>query len=237
MNDETKTEADRLADARERLMRAALPHVAFDGWTRATMDAAIGDCDLSPDLAASAAPRGAIDLAVAFHRAGDRELKAAPPDFDGLRYSEKVAALVRRRIEIAAAEREAVRRGVTLFSLPIHAAEGARLIWGTADLIWTMLGDTSRDYNWYTKRTILSGVYSSTVLYWLGDEGEGAEATWAFLDRRIEDVMRFEKTKAKLRDNPLARALFAGPKALLERIQAPGETPAGPLTGLPGRKG
>lgn len=236
MSEETKTEADRLAEARERLLRAALPHVAFDGWTRETMSAAVADSGVAPDLAAVAAPRGAIDLAVAFHRAGDRELEAAAPSLDGLRYSEKVAALVRRRIEIASGEREAVRRGVTLFSLPVHAAEGARLIWGTSDLIWNILGDASRDYNWYTKRTILAGVYSSTVLFWLGDESEAAEATWAFLDRRIEDVMRFEKTKARLRENPVARALFAGPKAVLERIRAPSAAASDLPVRLPGRK-
>ncbi len=104
-----------------------------------------------------------------------------------------------------------MRRGTTLFALPQHAADGARAIWGTADAIWTALGDTSRDLNWYTKRATLSGVYASTVLYWLGDDSTGHQATWEFLDRRIDDVMQIEKAKAAFRENPLGKALLAGP--------------------------
>ena len=96
-----------------------------------------------------------------------------------------------------------------MLALPHHAAEGARAIWGTADAIWTALGDRSTDINWYTKRVSLSAVYGATVLYWMGDDSEGHQATWDFLDRRIETVMSFEKTKAALRENPLAKALIA----------------------------
>lgn len=232
------------AETLDRLVAAALPHVAFDGWSGKTLDAAIAEAGVSPGAARLAAPRGGVDLAAAFHRQGDRTMaeRAATLDLEALRYSERVARLVRLRIEVVAGEREAVRRGVTLFSLPGHAAEGARLIWGTADAIWTALGDTSTDYNWHTKRAILSGVYGSVVLYWLGDQSDGAEATWAFLDRRIGDVMRFEKTKAKLRGNPLARAAFAGPKAILERFAPGAKSGAGmgaktPPFGAPGQGG
>ena len=107
------------------------------------------------------------------------------------------------RIEIAGEHKEAVRRGTTLFALPHMAAEGAKLIWGTADAIWTALGDTSQDANWYTKRLTLSGVYSAVVLYWLGDDSLDMQATDAFLERRIDNVMQFEKFKAQARQNPV----------------------------------
>ncbi|MEL7463450.1 MAG: COQ9 family protein [Pseudomonadota bacterium] len=238
MSEETKSETDRLDEARAALVEAALPHVAFDGWTRATMKAAAADAGVAEDIAALAAPRGGVDLAAAFHRMGDARMisQAAAMDLEALRYSERVARLVKLRIEVVGEDREAVRRGATLFSLPIHGPEGARLIWGTADAIWNALGDASRDYNWYTKRAILSGVYSSTVLYWLGDQSPEAEATWAFLDRRIENVMQFEKTKAKFKDNKLAGALFAGPKAVLGLIKAPGERAPNVPVGFPGRR-
>ncbi|MGB0412011.1 MAG: COQ9 family protein [Pikeienuella sp.] len=234
-----KTESDHIADARAKLLAAALPHVAFDGWTRDTFEAAITDSGLDDGLARSAAPRGGIDLAIAFHRAGDAAMVAAldAEDLSAMRFSERIEYAVRKRIEIAGLDREAVRRGVTLFALPINAAEGAKLVWGTADKIWTTLGDSSTDYNWYSKRTILSGVYSATLLYWLGDESEGAEATWAFLTRRIAGVMQFEKVKAQVRDNKLASALLAGPKMLLSGIKAPGSGGTGTPVGLPGRKG
>ncbi|MEM8754292.1 MAG: COQ9 family protein [Pseudomonadota bacterium] len=236
MTDDAKSETIHIAEAREKLLSAALFHVPFDGWSATSFKAAAADSGLDQTLVKAAAPRGAIDLAVAFHRAGDRDLKeeAEKLDLESLRYSEKVARLVRARIELAAREREAVRRGVTLFSLPIYAAEGARLIWETADAIWTILGDTSEDYNWYTKRAILSGVYSSTVLFWLGDDSEGSEATWRFLDRRIEDVMRFEKVKSAVKSNRLAQFALIGPKAALSLVRAPGARRGRLPVGLPG---
>ena len=157
-------------------------------------------------------------------------------DLTALRYRDRVIACVRKRIEIAGADREAVRRGVTLFALPFNAAEGAKLIWGTADAIWNVLGDTSDDYNWYSKRTILSGVYSSTVLFWLGDDSEGNEGTWEFLDRRIDGVMQFEKVKAQMRDNKLAQLALWGPKQALSLIKAPSKAGTGTPVGLPGRR-
>ena len=104
-----------------------------------------------------------------------------------------------RRLELVAGEREAVRRGVALFALPHHAADGARAIWHTADAIWNALGDTSRDFSWYSKRATLSAVYSSALLYWLGDDSPGASATREFVGRRIDDVMQFEELKGGAR--------------------------------------
>lgn len=235
---ERKTESDHIATARAKLLDAALPHVAFDGWTRDTFEAAIADSGLDDGLARSAAPRGGIDLAIAFHKAGDAQMIAAleAEDLSAMRFSERIEYAVRKRIEIAGQDREAVRRGATLFALPINAAEGAKLVWGTADAIWNTLGDTSTDYNWYSKRTILSGVYSTTVLFWLGDDSEGSEATWSFLSRRISGVMQFEKVKAQVRGNKLASALLAGPKLLLSGIRAPGAGGTGTPVGLPGRR-
>ncbi|MFN4170291.1 MAG: COQ9 family protein [Pseudorhodobacter sp.] len=197
---------------RAAILDAALLHVPFDGWSEATFRAAIRESDVAEGLARALFPRGGVDLALEFHRAGDRQMaeRLASADLAGLRYSEKVAHAIRTRLEIVE-DRELVRRGTTLFALPRHAGEGARAIWGTADAIWRALGDTSRDFNWYSKRATLSAVYGATVLYWLGDDSPGRVATWDFLDRRIADVMRIEKVKAGLRDNPIARAMRAGP--------------------------
>lgn len=206
---------------KDRLLQAALPHVAFDGWSDVAFQAAVADSGVAPGLARALFPRGGIDLAVAYHQAGDRAMVAnlAARDLTTLRFRDRVALAIRLRLE--GADRELVRRGSTLFALPQNAAEGAGLIWATADAVWSALGDTSRDLNWYTKRTSLSAVYAATVLYWLGDHSEDAAETWAFLDRRIENVMAFEKTKATLRANPLSQALMRGPFKILERISAP----------------
>ncbi|MBT8423397.1 MAG: COQ9 family protein, partial [Silicimonas sp.] len=125
-----------------------------------------------------------------------------------------------------------VRRATALFSLPIHAAEGAKLIWETADHVWTALGDTSEDMNWYTKRATLSCVWGATVLYWLGDDSPGHANTVAFIDRRIEDVMRIEKVKGKLRENPLTKPLMELQAGLFKRVRMPDATH---LRDLPGR--
>lgn len=225
-----------MQELKERLLDAALPHVAFDGWSEATFAAAAAEAGIAPGAARAACPRGARDLAVAFHRRGDAamlELFRAL-HLDGMRFSQKVAAAVRCRIE-AAGDREIVRRSAALFALPHLAPEGAKLIWDTAGLIWTTLGDTSDDINWYTKRASLSAVYASTVLYWLGDDSPGHEATWAFLDRRIDEVMRIEKLKARVSDSPSLSRLFAGPAALAGRVRAPRRGPDPPLPGRWGR--
>lgn len=218
-----KTEEEHLAEARERLLDAALPHVPFDGWSDSTLKGAISDSGVDAGLARLAFPRGGIDMALAFHRRGDRALAAeiAGTDIRAMRIRDRVAHCVRRRIELVADHREAVRRGAALLALPIYAPEGARAIWETADTIWTLCGDDATDYNWYTKRMILASVYSATLLYWLGDTSPGAERSWEFLDRRIGDVMRFEKTRAELGNNPLVRAALWGPMQVLKHVRPP----------------
>lgn len=204
------------------LLDAALPHVAFDGWSEASFKAAARDADLSDAEARALAPRGAIDLAVAYHRRGDQAMlaKLADADLTGMRFRDKVITALKLRLE-AMDDREAVRRASTLFSLPNHAAEGGKLVWETADHVWTALGDESRDGNWYSKRAILSGVWASTVLYWLGDDSADFADTHDFIDRRIEDVMRFEKLKGQLRDNPLTKPFMQMQEAVMGKMRAP----------------
>ncbi|MEP4248290.1 COQ9 family protein [Tateyamaria sp.] len=205
----------------ERLLDAALLHVPFDGWSETTLQAAARDADIDPAMVQALCPRGAVTLALAFHARGDAVMVARlKSDVLPERFSDKIAAGVRFRIE-AVSDKEAVRRGTTLFALPMHAADGAKAIWGTADKIWDTLGDTSEDVNWYTKRATLSGVYSATILFWLGDDSADNQATWAFLERRISDVMQIEKVKAQVRDSKLLSGVLAGPNWLLGQIKAP----------------
>lgn len=218
--------------AKTQLLDAALSHVPFDGWSEATFQAAIRDTDIAPAVARSICPRGATDLAASFHHRGDEAMleRIKSENMTHLKFSEKVAAAVRYRIEVVS-DKEAVRRGTTLFALPMHVAEGGKLIWGTADHIWSALGDTSDDVNWYTKRATLSGVYSATVLYWLGDDSPDSSATWEFLDRRIADVMQIEKFKSSVRKNPVLSRLLTGPNWIMSQIKAPAKMPKMDLPG------
>ncbi|MCL3880977.1 COQ9 family protein [Marivita sp. GX14005] len=219
-------------DTATRLLDAILAHVPFDGWSQTAFEAAISDTDISPAVARGLFPRGAVDMAAAFHRRGDDAMARAlkERDLSAMRFRDKVALAVRLRLE-AVEDKEAVRRGMTLFARPPHSAEGARLVWNTADRIWTALGDNSDDINWYTKRATLSGVYSATVLYWLGDDSPDHRATWEFLDRRIDDVMQIEKLKAQIRKTPGLGQMMKGTETALSRLASPkaahGDLPGG----------
>ena len=208
--------------AKDRVLDAVLPHVAFDGWSEVSFRAGIAESGVAVGLARALFPRGGVDLALAWHRRGDGLMRAAlaARDLGALRYRERVTLAVRTRLEVIS-DAEAVRRGSALFALPQHAGDGAKAVWGTADAIWMALGDTSTDINWYTKRATLSAVYASTVLYWLGDDTEDHTPTWEFLDRRIENVMAVEKVKSRLKNNPLARAMADGPLKGLGKLRMP----------------
>ena len=219
-------------DMQAQLLAAALPHVAFDGWSETSLRAACQDLSITRQMAALACPRGAIDLAIRFHHDGDEAMQVVlqKTDINAMKIREKITFSVRARLD-AIRDKEAVRRGATLMALPQHAAEGAGLVWGTCDRIWAAIGDSSADVNWYPKRLTLSSVYSATVLYWLGDNSPNHQDTWTFLDRRIENVMQFEKFKAQVNANPLAKQLLAGPNWLLSKIKAPSGVPTVDLPG------
>jgi ubiquinone biosynthesis protein COQ9 len=212
--------------AKEAILQAALPHVPFDGWSEATFAAAVSDSGVAMGLARALYPRAGLDLALHYHRSGDAMMVEAleAADLATMRYSDRVAFAIRTRLDLVT-DRELVRRGTTLLALPQNAGEGASAIWATADAIWKALGDTSTDLNWYSKRATLSGVYSATVLFWLGDDSPNHSDTWEFLDRRIANVMQIEKFKSALRDNPVARALRSGPFSgainAMEKIKMP----------------
>ncbi len=222
------------AALKDRILDAAITHVPFDGWSEATFRAALRDAQVTPAQGKAAFPRGALDMALAFHTRGDDRMieRLKSEDLSEMRFRDRIAHAVRIRLDLSETEREAVRRGMTLFALPMHAPEGLRAMWGTCDAIWDTLGDQSDDVNWYTKRATLSGVYSSTVLYWLGDQSEGYRETWDFLDRRIDGVMQIEKVKARVKDSPILSRMMAGPNMILSRIKAPARMPRGDLPGL-----
>ncbi len=211
------------------LLDAAEVHVPFDGWSQTTFDAAVAEVGMNPAHAKTLCPRGAADLAVAYHLRGDARMVAAldADDLDEMRFRDRVAHAI--RVRLADADKEIVRRGSALFALPHMAADGAKLIWGTADAVWTALGDTSNDVNWYTKRATLSAVYGSVVLFWLGDDGTGLDD---FIDRRIDNVMQFEKVKAQVNKNPLLKPLTGPLARMASMIKAPARIPDVDLPGV-----
>ncbi|WP_416898935.1 MAG: COQ9 family protein [Minwuia sp.] len=194
----SETDLD-IEEIRARLLEAALPHAAFDGWTEQTLRRAVADAGLAPIDAYRAFPGGADDLLDFFLDDADRQMVSGMLDLDleNMRIRDKIASGIRIRLENAAPHKEAVRRGLNHLGLPHHAPAAMRSLYRTVDLMWRAIGDTSTDFNFYTKRTLLGGVYASTLLYWLNDRSEDHADTWAFLDRRIGNVMQIEKAKAR----------------------------------------
>ena len=181
-----------IEETREKLLAAALAHVPFDGWSERALQAGAADLGLDPGLAANAFPGGPAELLAAFSAGIDRDMlvELEARDLKSLKHRERIATGVRTRLELLAPHREAVRRGLSFLAMPKHAALGAKCLYRSVDAIWHAAGDTSTDYNFYTKRMLLAGVYSATLLYWLNDESEDFAASWAFLDRRIGEVVR-----------------------------------------------
>jgi ubiquinone biosynthesis protein COQ9 len=190
-----------LDELRPHLVEAMLPHVPFDGWSRVAAEAAAADLGLNPAIAGIAFPGGRFEMVSAYIALADGRMAEAldTPAYRALKVREKITTAIRTRLEQAAPHREAVRRATTFLALPLNAPRAARLGWRTADAIWRAAGDTSTDFNHYSKRTLAGAVYAATLLVWLNDDSEDFADTWAFLDRRIANVMQIEKAKARLR--------------------------------------
>ena len=190
------------------ILLAALTHVPFDGWTLKSLNAGARDAGYAEIDARRVFDGGTRDMALHAADLFDRRMMAtlACQDMDAMRVRDRVTAGVRARIEAMAPYREAIKRLASFMALPGNTVMAGRLVWRTCSLIWYAAGDRSADFNHYSKRGLLLAVYSSTLLCWLADESTGFESTWAFLDRRIADVMTIPKAQAELMAK--ARAAF-----------------------------
>jgi len=182
----------------DRLTQAALPHAGFDGWSDDTLRQAREDAGFSADAALLVAPRGVLDLISNWSALMDAEMLARmeSTDLGSMKIRQRVTFAVLSRLEAIGTHDEAARRARARLLLHDAATLGAELIWATSDAIWSGLNDPSTDFNWYSKRAILSAVYTTSLAVWLNDETLEKTKAKAFLDRRIENVMEFEKTKA-----------------------------------------
>jgi ubiquinone biosynthesis protein COQ9 len=190
------------ANAKDAILYAALVHVPFDGFTDRTLENAAKEVGVARSEIARLFPTGPLSLVEAFSESADAEMarllvKAKLPT---MKVRERIALAVKTRIAVVRPHKEAARRAAAFLTLPPNAATGIKLLYNTVDAIWRAVGDTSTDFNFYTKRAILAGVYSTTLMRWFSDASEDEEITNTFLQRRIENVMQFEKFKAQLRE-------------------------------------
>lgn len=188
----------------EELRLTLAPEIAraavFDGWSEQALAQAAALSGIDVAVARLAFPGGAIDMIGAWIDSIDAKMRAAFADgrLNGLKVRERIRALVLFRLDAIAGQEEVLRRALAIQAVPQNLPRSLKTGWRSADLMWRLAGDTATDYNHYTKRTLLAGIYGATLGVFVDDTSEGKAETRAFLDRRIEGVMKFEKTKAQL---------------------------------------
>ena len=192
---------------RQRLALGVGDHAVFDGWTRAAVDSAASELGIDQLQARLAMPKTAAGKIDCYIEGIDRAVEQWAQDngVAALKIRERIRSLVWQRLRLMEPAREAIRSALSILAMPRNLPLAARLSWRSADRIWRLAGDISTDFNHYTKRMTLSAVYASTLLAWLDDQSEGQAETAAFLDRRIDDVMKFEKMKAGWRSSSSRR--------------------------------
>jgi ubiquinone biosynthesis protein COQ9 len=200
-----------LQQIRDRLALAVGENAVFDGWSLAAVDSAADAAGIERAQARLAFNGGKFAMIEAYVGAVDAAMaESFPPDrIAAMKIRARITELVWHRLQVMGPAREAVRSALSIMAMPQHAPAAAKLGWRTADRTWRLAGDTATDFNHYTKRMTLGAVYASTLLAWLDDQGEGWTETRAFLERRIENVMQFEKVKAQWRGDPLTRPSLA----------------------------
>lgn len=187
-----------LDEVRAHLAPLLPANAAFDGWTPEAVRLAAEQAGIDPDVARLAFKDGAVQMIDAWFKSVDHAMAARLPvdQLAAMKVRSRITELVWTRVQIVAPEREALRRALAILAMPQNAMEGARMGWRASDLMWRLAGDKATDFNHYTKRMTLGAVYASTVLALLDDETADLSDTRAFLERRIENVMQFERVKA-----------------------------------------
>lgn len=212
----TELPADPTLDEIRAHLAPLLPaNAAFDGWTPVAVELAAQQAGVDADVARLAFNEGAVQMIDAWFRAIDHAMAARLPaeQLAAMKVRARITELVWARIEIVAPEREALRRALAVLALPQNALRAARMGWRAVDLMWRLAGDTATDFNHYTKRATLGAVYASTVLALLDDDSADLGDTRAFLERRIDNVMQFERIKADWKargDHRLSLSRFIG---------------------------
>ena len=194
------TPSDMTLDELQAALAPVLPrHAAFDGWRAPAVAMAAAEIGADADVAQLAFSGGAMDMIDAWFASIDARMMAAlPPEkLAAMSIRQRITALIESRLTLLARDREALRRAHAILAMPANIAHAAKLGWRAADIMWRAAGDTSTDLAHYTKRMTLAGVYASTLLVFVDDESEDWAQSRAFLARRIEGVMRFERTKAR----------------------------------------
>jgi ubiquinone biosynthesis protein COQ9 len=202
--------------AEQRLLDEALKIAPQQGWTGRMVAAAGRAAGFSPGETELLLPHGPADLAALLSRRHDRRALLILKDLEplSLKVRERIFRAVEARLDAAAQDEAALRRWAGWLTLPANAPLAGRLAWESAEALWRWAGDTATDENHYSKRALLAGILTGALAIRLDS---GRDAALRFAERRIEDVMRFEKFKASLPARPYD--LLAGAAAALGRMR------------------
>lgn len=188
---------------KNKILHAVLRQVPFDGWTKAAYEQGLKQAGVTRGEVDLLLPQGVRDVIDLFGAMADGAMQARiddEPGFTRLRTRDKIAFATRARLEALTPHREAVRRMMVWYAMPLHLPLGLKRLYRSVDLMWRAAGDISTDFNFYTKRALLAGVLKATILFWLDDETPGCRASWAFLDRRIGEVLKIGKSISLIKE-------------------------------------
>ena len=209
------SEPDSLDALRLALGPAIADAAAFDGWSKLAVTNAASAAGTDPATAQYAFSGGAMAMIAAWVNSVDAAMAVALPaeQLAGMKIRERIRSLVQFRLDAVAHQKEALRRALAIMAMPQNAVRALQLGWHSADVMWRLAGDTATDYNHYTKRLTLGSIYAATLAVYVDDTSPDHQLTRAFLERRIEGIMKFEKAKARLlrpRDEQFSPARLLG---------------------------
>ncbi len=189
---------DKREEIKNKIIARALVHVPYEGWSQEILDRSADEIGVGSSYGWRLFPQGPLEAVITWSRLLDEKMLISLPDPENLRVRDRVSLAIKTRLNILSPHREAARKTSTYLALPHHIGKASQLLYATVNAIWYYAGDTSTDYNFYTKRALLAWVYSSTFLYWLQDDSEDHHKTWMFLDRRIEEVLTLPKLPKRI---------------------------------------
>jgi ubiquinone biosynthesis protein COQ9 len=194
-----KAKAKTTMEIRDAILNKALPDVIFDGWSMDSIAKAAADLGYDGLTIKAAFPAGIVDVLDAFADWADRKMLDTLGNSEDMRVRDRVRHALINRFELLSPHKEAVKASLKFWLNPLRKPRAAKITWRTADVIWDWAGDTSTDYNRYTKRGLLSGIIASATLVWINDDTFDMSKTNSFIDGRIENVMQLGQIISKFK--------------------------------------
>jgi len=210
-----------LSVIKDEILLATLDQVPFDGFSKRALTAGVAVAGYDASMVLRAFPNGVGDVAEHFSDWANRQMiiEVNKLDLASMGVREKIHACIKARLMLCAPYKEAVIRLSSWLAMPQNTEKLTRMTWEISSQVWYTIGDTSSDWNYYSKRTLLAAAYSATVLYWMADEADDDgdyPNTWEFLDRRLNGITQTFGAGKKLGE--MAASFLGGVKDCYGRM-------------------